>query len=330
VAFARGPPARYSFACLISVEHVTKYYGATRAVDDVSFTVARGEVAALLGPNGSGKSTVMRLVIGYFSPTAGHVRVGGLDVAARPVAARGQVGYLPEQVTLYPDLTVRRYLAFVAQVKGLAGRAARAAVAQVIESCGLGDVADRFAGTLSKGYRQRVGLAQALVGDPEVLVLDEPTVGLDPVQTVEMRGLLRGLAGRTLLLSTHILSEASALCSRIVILARGRLLAEDTPSALARRLEGLGRLTVRVEGPPGAVAGALAGIPGVARVERTADDGRAGTAFVVRAPAPEPVQRQLAAVVVGHGWTRLEVRAEAPSLEDLFVRLVTPGPVREP
>jgi ABC-2 type transport system ATP-binding protein len=158
-----------------------------------------------------------------------------------------------------------------------------------------------------------------------VLVLDEPTVGLDPVQTVEMRGLLRALAGRTVLLSTHILSEAAAICSRIVILARGRLVAEDSAAGLARRLEGLGRLTVRVDGPADAVAAALGGVPGVVRVEPASADAGAGTAFVVRAPEPEPVQRQLASLVVARGWTLLEMRADPPTLEDLFVRLVAPS-----
>src|SRR5437867_6828359 len=220
---------------MISVEHLTKYYGATRAVDDVSFEIARGERAALLGPNGSGKSTLLRMVTGYFSPTGGRVVIGGVDMGAAPLAARRRVGYLPEQVSLYPELTVRRTLAFVAEVRGVRRGTRRGAVDGVIVGCGLAEVADRRVGTLSKGYRQRVGLAQALVGDPDVLVLDEPTVGLDPVQTVEMRALLRGLTGRTVLLSTHVLSEASALCSRVVILARGRLLAEDTPEGLARR-----------------------------------------------------------------------------------------------
>src|SRR5437867_3846105 len=163
---------------MISVEHLTKYYGTTCAVDDVSFTIGRGEVAALLGPNGSGKTTLMRVLTGYFPPTAGRVCIDGEDVAEQPAAARRRVGYLPEQVSLYPELTVRRYLAFVAEVKGLGGRARRAAVADAIARCGLAEVADRLAGKLSKGYRQRVGLAQALVGDADVLVLDEPTVGL--------------------------------------------------------------------------------------------------------------------------------------------------------
>jgi ABC-2 type transport system ATP-binding protein len=306
---------------VIAVEHVTKYYGATRAVDDVSFRVARGEVAALLGPNGSGKSTLMRMLTGYFSPTAGRILVDGVDVVRQPASARRRVGYLPEQVALYPELTVRRYLAFVAEVKGVAAGVRRAAVARAIDGCGLRDVADRLAGTLSKGYRQRVGLAQALIGDPEVLVLDEPTVGLDPVQTVDMRALLRELAGRTVLLSTHILSEASALCSRVVILAQGRLVAEDTADALARRVAGLGRLDVRVEGPADAVAGVLGALPGVARVERRAAAGP-GEAYAVFASDVAPVQRALGAAVVARGWTLLEIHAAPPSLEDLFVQLV--------
>jgi ABC-2 type transport system ATP-binding protein len=307
---------------LIRVEHLTKFYGATCAVDDVSFAVERGEVAALLGPNGSGKSTLMRMLTGYFAPTSGRVLVGGVDVAERSAIARRRIGYLPEQVALYPELTVTRYLAFVAEVKGLVGRARREAVAAVIERCGLGDVAGRLTGKLSKGYRQRVGLAQALVGDPEVLVLDEPTVGLDPVQTVEMRGLLRTLAGRTVLLSTHILSEASALCSRIVIMSRGHLLAEDTPDALAKRLAGVARITVRIDGPPPAITAMLQSLPGVLRVERAAADEQPGERFAIFAPEPVPVQRALAGKVVERGWTLLEVHTEAPSLEDLFVQLL--------
>jgi ABC-2 type transport system ATP-binding protein len=195
----------------------------------------------------------------------------------------------------------------------------------VIARCGLSEVADRHAGKLSKGYRQRVGLAQALVGDPDVLVLDEPTVGLDPVQTVEMRGLIRSLAGRTVLLSTHILSEASALCSRIIILSRGRLVAQDTPTELAGRLAGAGRLLVRIDGPPAAVAEMLRALPGVASVTAHTEDGAPADGFVVLAPDVQPAQRALAAAVVARGWTLLEMRATLPTLEDLFVRLVGPA-----
>jgi ABC-2 type transport system ATP-binding protein len=309
-------------AAVIEVEHLTKCYGALCAVDDVSFTVGRGEVVALLGPNGSGKSTLMRCLIGFFSPTAGRVRIGGVDVAQRPVVARRQIGYLPEHVMLYPELTVRRYLHFVAGVKGLTGAPRRAAVDEVVGQCALADVVDRQTGKLSKGYRQRVGLAQALLGDPEVLVLDEPTVGLDPVQTVELRDLVRGLRGRTVLLSTHILSEAATLCSRVAILKQGRLLAVDTPDELGRRVQQAARLVIRVEGPVDDVGAALARLPGVTAVERAADDAGPGALFHVMVIDPEPAQRVLAGAIVARGWTLLEVRAEAPTLEDLFVRLV--------
>ncbi len=291
-------------------------------MDDVSFTVGRGEVAALLGPNGSGKSTLMRCLIGYFSPTSGRVRVGGLDVGDRPVEARRQVGYLPEQVMLYPELTVRRYLTFVGGVKGFAGAARRQAVDAAIDRCSLGEVAGKLTGKLSKGFRQRVGLAQALLGEPQVLVLDEPTVGLDPVQTVELRGVIRSLDGCTVLLSTHILQEASALCSRLVIMSRGHLVAEDTPEGLARRLESVGRLVVRVDGPLAEVQATLQALPGVIGVEVEPADGRPGHVLGVRASEPEAVQRAVGAAVVGRGWTLLEVRAGTPSLEDLFVRSV--------
>ena len=291
-------------------------------MDDVSFEVARGEVLALLGPNGSGKSTLMRCLIGFFSPTSGRVRVGGVDVAERPVVARRQIGYLPEQVTLYPELSVRRYLGFVAGMKGLVGSARRKAVRDVIEQCGLTDVAKRPTGNLSKGYRQRVGLAQALLGDPELLVLDEPTVGLDPVQTVELRELVRGLRGRTVLLSTHILTEAASLCTRVAVLKDGRLLAIDTPEELARRAERAAGLVVRIDGPAPAVRNALRALAGVADVEDVAADGRRGSAYRLTVPDPEPVQRALAETVVREGWTLLEVRTDTPTLEELFVRLV--------
>jgi len=238
------------------------------------------------------------------------------------VEARREVGYLPEQVMLYPELRVRRYLRFVAGMKRLDARAGRRAIDQAIARCGLESVADRLNGTLSKGYRQRVGLAQALLGDPPVLVLDEPTVGLDPVQTVEMRDLLRSLEGCTVLLSTHVLAEAGALCSRIVIMSGGRVVAQDTPAALASRLEEAERVLVRVDGPPREVAAALAALPGVLGVDAEPMAEQPGTRFVIRARRGEPVQGAVAALVVGRGWTLLEVRTVTPTLEDLFVRAV--------
>lgn len=292
-------------------------------MDDVSFTARRGEITALLGPNGSGKSTVMRCLIGFFSPTAGRVLVDGVPVGEDDVAARRRIGYLPENVSLYQDLTVAQYLDFVAGAKGIAGRRARRqAVGEVMERCALGGVSRKLAGTLSKGYRQRVGLAQAILGDPEILVLDEPTVGLDPVQAVELRDLVRSVQGRTVLLSTHVLQEASAMCSRVVILSKGKLIAEDTPDGLARRVEAVTRLRVRVDGGDAmAIAAVLGALRGVARVDRI-DDAGPGVAWAVSAAEPELVQRAIAAAVVARGGTLLELTAVPPSLEELFVRLV--------
>lgn len=307
---------------LIAVEHLTKDYGRTRAVDDVSFTVARGEIAALLGPNGSGKSTLMRCLIGFFSPTSGRVCVDGVDVGAQGVPARARIGYLPENFTLYTELSVWDYLHFVAGAKGIAGRTARRrAVDEVIGRCALASVARKLGGKLSKGYRQRVGLAQALLGDPDLLVLDEPTVGLDPVQTLELRELIRGTAGRTVLLSTHVLQEASALCSRIVILSRGRLVAEDSPAGLARQVDAGTRLHVRIDGPAEAVERLLAALPAVTGVEAVGSEG-AGRAYRVTSPTPDVPQRAIARAVTAEGWTLLELSVVPPSLEDLFVRVV--------
>ena len=287
----------------------------------------RGEVTALLGPNGSGKSTVMRCLIGFFSPTAGRILIDGQDLATCGVTARRRIGYLPENVSLYQDFTVTQYLDFVAGAKGLPGRRARRhAVGDVIERCHLQTVARKYAGTLSKGYRQRVGLAQALLGDPEVLVLDEPTVGLDPVQTVELRDVLRAVDGRTVLLSTHVLQEASLLCTRIVILSGGRLVAEDTPAALATRVDAVTRLRVRIEGGGGAdVQGALRAVPGVTRVELVSDQAGPGVVCVVFAPEAHAVQRAVAPAVMARGWSLLELVPTPATLEDIFVRLVAGG-----
>lgn len=249
----------------------------------------------------------------------------GQDVATLGVAARRRVGYLPENVTLYHELTVAQYLDFVAGAKGIAGRRARRhAVGEVVDRCALHTVTGKYAGTLSKGYRQRVGLAQALLGDPDILVLDEPTVGLDPVQTVELRDVLRAVAGRTVLLSTHILHEASLLCSRIVIVSRGRLVAEDTAAGLAARVDAVARLQVRVEGgAPDAVSAVLTKLPGVTRAELLPPDGAPGLGFVVWAPDPAAAQRAVAPAVVAQRWRLLELMVTPPTLEDLFVRLVT-------
>ena len=310
---------------MIAIEHLSKNFGATRAVRDVSFTVDRGEIIGLLGPNGSGKTTIMRVLTGFFPPTSGHAHVAGFDAAEQSLELRRKIGYLPESVVLYPDMRVRRFLEFCADVRHINGTRKSGRVDTTIQDCGLHEVADRLMGTLSKGYRQRVGLAQALLHEPEVLILDEPTVGLDPRQVVEIRSLIRALRGRTtVLLSTHILPEVSMTCERVVIIDRGRIVAEDTAAALTRRVQGADRTLVRVEGPAEAVRDVLSAVPGVDHVEVTNGAGHAGVCeFAARSDAGEPARKAIAATVIGHGWGLIEVRPLALSLEDLFVRLVT-------
>ena len=310
---------------MIEIEHLSKNFGSTHAVRDVSFTVPKGEIIGLLGPNGSGKTTIMRVLTGFFPPTSGHARVAGLDAAAQSLALRQKIGYLPESVVLYPDMRVRRFLEFCADVRGINGTRKRGRLEAMVRECGLHEVADRLIGTLSKGYRQRVGLAQALLHEPEVLILDEPTVGLDPRQIADIRHRIRALRGSTtVLLSTHILPEVSMTCDGVIIIDRGRIVAEDTAEALTRRVQGADRTLVRVEGPADAVYSVLNGVAGVDHLELTSGAGAAGTCeFIAHSTAGEPVRKAIAAAVVGRGWGLVEVRPLAMSLEDLFVRLVT-------
>ena len=306
---------------MIAVADLTKVFGRFEAVRGVSFRAAAGEAIGLLGPNGSGKTTIMRTLAGFFPPTSGRVEVAGIDVERESLRARAQVGYLPEQSTWYPDMRVREFLDFCADARRLRGARRRQRLDAVVSQCGLTDVRSRLIGHLSKGYRQRVGIAQALLHEPAVLILDEPTVGLDPRQVVEIRGLVRELRGRTtVLLSTHILSEVAAVCDRVVILDRGTVVAEDTADVLARAGEPGECLLVRVQGPPDAVLAALVALPEVASVEpRPSSDGTVHA--LVRGRPGVGLGPALAAALVGRGWGVVEMRAQTASLEELFVRL---------
>lgn len=310
---------------MIAVSDLTKTFGRVEAVRGVSFAAAAGEAIGLLGPNGSGKTTIMRTLTGYFPPTSGRVEVAGIDVERQSLRARAQVGYLPEQSTWYPDMRVTEFLDFCADARRLRGGRRRARLAAVIAQCGLGDVRRRLIGHLSKGYRQRVGIAQALLHEPAVLILDEPTVGLDPRQVVEIRGLVRELRGRTtVLLSTHILSEVAAVCDRVVILDRGRVVAEDRADALARAGDAAERLLVRVQGPADAILAALSALPEVARAEpRPSGDDTVHVAVTARPGCA--VGPAVAAALVGGGWGVVEMRVETATLEELFVRLTGGG-----
>jgi ABC-2 type transport system ATP-binding protein len=319
---------------VIEVQHITKRYGTVTAVDDVSFRVERGEILGFLGPNGAGKTTTMRILTGYMPPSEGRAMVAGYDVFNDPIAAKRRTGYLPETPPLYPEMTAREYLEFVARIKGVPSAERRERVTAVMDRTRISDVATRHCGKLSKGYKQRVGLAQALIHNPDVLILDEPTAGLDPKQIIETRDLIRSLAGdHTIVLSTHILPEVSQTCQRVVIINKGRVVAVDTPDNLTARLKGAATMYLQVDAA-GADAGAvLAAIPGVTRVS-AADHGRAPAAETQpRAAGPvayevesEPeldVRRELAHAVVTRGWGLLELRPVRMSLEDVFLQVTT-------
>jgi ABC-2 type transport system ATP-binding protein len=302
---------------VLEVREVTKRFGAVEAVGGVSFTVHEGEIVGFLGPNGAGKTTTMRILAGIFPPTTGSVRIAGHDPQRDPLACRRAVGYFPENAPYYPELTVTEYLGFVARLKRIP-RAQRArAIASVLADCGLEAMAHRRVGTLSKGYRQRVGLAQALCGDPPILILDEPTIGLDPQQVVDIRERVRGLRGRrTVLFSSHILSEVEALCERVIVIAGGRLAGEGTPSELGVQLGRRQRVVLRADGPPSDVAAALRALPDVTMVEQ------ASGAFVLEAGVDVDLPRVVGERMARGGWLVRELRSETLDLEDIFLQLV--------
>jgi ABC-2 type transport system ATP-binding protein len=308
---------------VIEVQHLTKRYGPTTAVDDVSFRVERGEVLGFLGPNGAGKTTTMRVLTGYMPPSEGKAIVAGYDVFAQPIEAKRRTGYLPETPPLYPEMTVRDYLSFVARIKGVPRNDRKSRVNTVMERTRIADMANRHCAKLSKGYRQRVGLAQAIMHNPDVLILDEPTAGLDPKQINETRQLIKGLAGdHTVILSTHILPEVSQTCHRVVIINKGRVVAVDTPENLTARLRGSETMFVQVDAAGADVGTALQAVPGVTQVAASETRGTV-TSFEVNSETGRDVRRDLAATIVREGWGLLELRPLRMSLEEIFLHLTT-------
>ena len=302
---------------------MTKRYGSFTAVDDLSFEVEPGEILGFLGPNGAGKTTTMRILTGYLPATEGRARVAGFDVFDEPIEAKRRTGYLPETPPLYPEMTVVEYLRFVARINGIAAGDRAARVGAAMERTSVADMAERYCGTLSKGYRQRVGLAQALLHEPDVLILDEPTAGLDPRQIIETRRLVTELAGdHTVILSTHILPEVSQTCQRVVIINRGRVVAVDSPDNLTARLQGSQSLYLQVDSGGDDPVPALRDVPGVAGVSAAARrDGVSG--FQIEIAPGRDVRRDVSRTVVTNGWGLLELRAQQMSLEDIFLQLTT-------
>ncbi len=316
---------------MISVTHLSKKYGKFVAVDDLSFEVAEGEVLGFLGPNGAGKTTTMRMLTGFLPPSKGRVRIGGFDLLADPIKAKQCIGYLPENPPVYQEMTVRRYLGFVAALKDVPSGKVPSAVGLAIERARLGEVADKRISKLSKGFRQRVGLAQAIVHEPPVLVLDEPTSSLDPKQRYEVRELIAELRGKhTVILSTHILPEVSEVADRVFIISRGKVMAVDTPSRLSERLRGREMVLAEIAGaaeadPRTAVQSALAGIAGCAGVEVEATP--SGTLRArVHSEVGVDLRADVASAVVGRGWKLIGLAGESLSLEDIFLKLTNDEP----
>lgn len=310
---------------MIEVENLTKRFPTQVAVSDVSFSVQRGEIVGFLGPNGAGKTTAMRVLTGFLPPTAGTARVAGYDVVTRSLEARASLGYLPESAALYPEMRVHEYLAYRARLEGVSGSEVKRRVGEAIENCLLQEVAKRKVENLSKGFRQRTALAGALVHQPPVLILDEPTVGLDPMQIIKIRETIRSLGReRAVLLSTHILPEVDAVCDRVLIIDRGRIVAQGTASELRSRLAG--SPIVRASFAGGVDAGELAGLPGVISVSQESDDDE--TRVRLECATDADPREEIFRTAVARGWTLRELARERLSLEDVFVRLTRHEDVR--
>ena len=303
---------------MIEVERLSKHYHSVRAVDRVGFHVGRGEIVGLLGPNGAGKTTTMRMLTTYLAPTSGRAVLCGHDVLDEPLEVRKRVGYLPENVPLYPEMRVREYLSYRAKLRDVPASKRRRAIDGVLEKCRLLDVESRVLGHLSKGYRQRVGLAEAMVHDPDILVLDEPTAGLDPMQIREVRALIRELGDRhTILLSTHIMPEVEAVCGRVIMIVQGKVALDDQLDNLREREA----IVLEVRGPSPAIRKALEATPGVSRVVPTGSEGEFARFEVIADGGSDP-REELARRIVQNGWALRQLDLRRSSLEERFVRAV--------
>ena len=312
---------------MIEVSHLTKRYGRHCAVDDISFTVQDGGIYGLLGPNGAGKSTTMNVITGYLSPTSGTVRIDGHDIVEEPQEAKACIGYLPEQPPLYTDMTVAEYLQFVAELKGVKRKSEREAeIERAMGRTGLEDVMDRLIRNLSKGYRQRVGIAATLLGNPKVIILDEPTVGLDPAQMIEIRSLIHDLGEtHTVILSSHILSEVQAVCDRVLIIAHGKLIAQGTPEELAGKLAAHGVISATAVGNRDAVVAAASAEPGLTGLKVTAEKGDE-VSFTASSESGADLRAALSKAMAEAGCPVISLSSSTISLEDVFLQLTEASP----
>jgi len=311
---------------MIAVEHLTRRFAGRTAVDDISFTVGRGEIVGLLGPNGAGKSTTMRILSAFLPATSGTARVAGFDVFRESDEVRRRIGYMPENNPLYPEMRVREYLKFRARLKGLGWRRSRERVTTVMEQCGLTDVGRRIIGQLSKGFKQRVGLADALVHEPELIILDEPTIGLDPQQIRQVRQLIKSLGGKhTVLISTHILPEVEMMCGRVLIMFGGRVLASDTPENLRQRLAGGSQVIAEIAAPAATLQTLWAEHPDVEEFEIS--PGEAGFQHCVLTPRPGlDLRPAIFSLTREHGWELRELTRNRFTLEDIYLQVTKPNP----
>lgn len=309
---------------MIQVKELTKKYGDFTAVEDVSFEVEKGEILGFLGPNAAGKTTTMRILTCFMPATAGTAKVAGFDVFKDSIEVRKRVGYLPENAPLYLDMRAKPYLEFVARLKDLPSRDRAKRVKHVIDVCAIGDVQNKIIGQLSKGYRQRVGLAQALIHDPDVLILDEPTNGLDPKQIIEVRNLIKSLAGdHTIILSSHILPEVSMTCQRVVIINKGKVVAMDTPTNLNTKLQGSQSVSMQIQGPVKEVMGTLKEVEGVVSVKTVNSEGESLWSYEVETNPGEDIRARLSSAVVNKNWGLMELSRSGMSLEEIFLQLTT-------
>jgi ABC-2 type transport system ATP-binding protein len=304
---------------MIEVTNLTRYYGNLAAIRDVSFTVNQGEILGFLGPNAAGKTTTMRILTGFLPANSGTARIAGFDIAVQSLEVRKRIGYLPENAPLYPEMPVESYLRFHAKIKGISKKERADRIESVLTSCNIFNVRNKLIGKLSKGYRQRVGLAQAIIHNPPVLILDEPTIGLDPIAIRETRDLIKSLAGKhTVILSTHILPEVSMTCSRVVIINKGQVVAEDTPENLTAQLHGNQRLFIEVRDETTELEALLQRIHGVTAITKEAD-----RQYIVESELTSDVREEVASVIVNRGFGLLELRPMRMTLEDVFLQLTT-------